>query len=88
MNTEIFIPMYYMVLLTTAVFLLSTIIRFKDVLVDKGHSGSELMKIPLPTSANDLMKQADRTKSSAFNLPYLYKWLYRRYAYKSTYMAS
>ena len=72
MNTEIFIPMYYMVLLTTAVFLLSTIIRFKDVLVDKGHSGSELMKIPLPTSANDLMKQADRNLANLFEFPILF----------------
>ena len=51
MNAEIFIPMYYMVLLTASVFLLSTIIRFKNVLIDKSHSGSELMKIPLPASA-------------------------------------
>ena len=60
MNIEIFIPMYYMVLLTTAVFLLSTLIRFKNVLVDKSHTGSELMKIPLPESAAQITKQADR----------------------------
>ena len=59
MNAEIFIPMYYMVLLTASV-LLSTIIRFKNVLIDKSHTGSELMKIPLPASTEQITKQADR----------------------------
>ena len=65
MNAEIFIPMYYMVLLTASVFLLSTIIRFKNVLIDKSHTGSELMKIPLPASAEQITKQADRAHQLA-----------------------
>ena len=72
MNVEIFIPMYYMVLLTTAVFLLSTLIRFKNVLVDKSHTGSELMKIPLPESAAQITKQADRNLINLFELPILF----------------
>ena len=72
MNAEIFIPMYYMVLLTTAVFLLSTLIRFKDVLVDKSHTGSELMKIPLPASAAQITKQADRNLINLFEFPILF----------------
>ena len=72
MNVEIFIPMYYMVLLTTAVFLLSTFIRFKNVLVDKSHTGSELMKIPLPESAAQITKQADRNLINLFELPILF----------------
>ncbi len=72
MNAEIFIPMYYMVLLTTAVFLLSTLIRFKNVLVDKSHTGSELMKIPLPASAAQITKQADRNLINLFEFPILF----------------
>ena len=72
MNVEIFIPMYYMVLLTTAVFLLSTLIRFKNVLVDKSHTGSELMKIPMPASAAQITKQADRNLINLFEFPILF----------------
>ena len=72
MNAEIFIPMYYMVLLTGTVFLLSTLIRFKNVLVDKSHTGSELMKIPLPASAAQITKQADRNLINLFEIPILF----------------
>ena len=72
MNAEIFIPMYYMVLLTGMVFLLSTLIRFKNVLVDKSHTGSELMKIPLPASAAQITKQADRNLINLFEFPILF----------------
>ena len=72
MNAEIFIPMYYMVLLTGSVFLLSTLIRFKNVLVDKSHTGSELMKIPLPTTAAQITKQADRNLINLFEFPILF----------------
>ena len=72
MNAEIFIPMYYMVLLTGTVFLLSKLIRFKNVLVDKSHTGSELMKIPLPASAAQITKQADRNLINLFEFPILF----------------
>ena len=72
MNAEIFIPMYYMVLLTASVFLLSTLIRFKNVLVDKSHTGSGLMKIPLPASAAQITKQADRNLINLFEFPILF----------------
>ena len=72
MNAEIFIPMYYMVLLTASVFLLSTLIRFKNILVDKSHTGSELMKIPLPASAAQITKQADRNLINLFEFPILF----------------
>ena len=48
MSTDILMPMFYMVVLTSVVFLFNVLIRLKDVLVDKGHTGSELMKIPIP----------------------------------------
>lgn len=72
MNAEIFVPMYYMVLLTASVFLVSTLIRFKNVLVDKTHTGSELMKIPLPASAAQITKQADRNLINLFEFPILF----------------
>jgi hypothetical protein len=72
MNAEIFIPMYYMVLLTLSVFLLSTLLRFKNILVDKSHTGSELMKIPLPSSAAEITKQADRNLANLFEFPILF----------------
>ena len=72
MNAEIFLPMYYMVLLTASVFLLSTFIRFKNVLIDKSHTGSELMKIPLPASAAQITKQADRNLINLFEFPILF----------------
>ena len=72
MNAEIFLPMYYMVLLTASVFLLGTLIKFKNVLVDKSHTGSELMKISLPGSAAQITKQADRNLTNLFEFPILF----------------
>jgi hypothetical protein len=72
MNAEIFKLMYYMVLLTLSVFLLSTLLRFKNILVDKSHTGSELMKIPLPSSAAEITKQADRNLANLFEFPILF----------------
>ena len=72
MNAEIFVPMYFMVLLTASVFLLGTLIKFKNVLVDKSHTGSELMKISLPGSAAQITKQADRNLTNLFEFPILF----------------
>ena len=72
MNTEIFIPMFYMVLLTFVVSLIGTIVRFKNVLIDKNHSGSEMMKFSLPSSATEITKQADRNLTNLFEFPILF----------------
>ena len=72
MSTDILMPMFYMVVLTSVVFVFNVLIRLKDVLVDKGHTGSELMKIPIPSSANDLIKQADRNLINLFEFPILF----------------
>ena len=72
MNTEIFIPMFYMVLLTFTVSLIGTIVRFKNVLIDKNHSGSEMMKFSLPSSATEITKQADRNLTNLFEFPILF----------------
>ena len=72
MNTEIFIPVFYMVLLTFTVSLIGTIVRFKNVLIDKNHSGSEMMKFSLPSSATEITKQADRNLTNLFEFPILF----------------
>ena len=72
MNTEIFMPMFYMVLLTFTVSLIGTIVRFKNVLIDKNHSGSEMMKFSLPSSATEITKQADRNLTNLFEFPILF----------------
>ena len=72
MNTEIFIPMFYMVLLTFTVSLIGTIVRFKNVLVDKKHTGIEMMKFSPPSSATEIIKQADRNLTNLFEFPILF----------------
>ena len=51
------------------VFLFNTIIRFKDVLIDKGHRGSELYGLSLPSSASNITKQGDRNLVNLFEFP-------------------
>ena len=72
MNAEIFIPMFYMVLLTFIVSLIGTIVRFKNVLIDKKHSGVEMMKFSPPSSASVIIKQADRNLTNLFEFPILF----------------
>ena len=79
MSTEIFLPIFYMLILTSAVFLFNTIIRFKDVLIDKGHRGSELYGLSLPSSASNITKQGDRN---------FYKWILRSITHKSFILCS
>ena len=64
MNAEIFVPMFYMVLLTFTVSLVGTIVRFKNVLIDKKHTGIEMMKFSPPSSASVIIKQADSIKQN------------------------
>ena len=72
MNAEIFVPMFYMVLLTFTVSLVGTIVRFKNVLIDKKHTGIEMMKFSPPSSASVIIKQADRNLTNLFEFPILY----------------
>ena len=72
MNAEIFIPMFYMVLLTFTVSLVGTIVRFKNVLIDKKHTGIEMMKFSPPSSASVIIKQADRNLTNLFEFPILF----------------
>ena len=72
MNAEIFVPMFYMVLLTFTVSLVGTIVRFKNVLIDKKHTGIEMMKFSPPSSASVIIKQADRNLTNLFEFPILF----------------
>ena len=72
MNADIFIPMFYMVLLTFTVSLVGTIVRFKNVLIDKKHTGIEMMKFSPPSSASVIIKQADRNLTNLFEFPILF----------------
>ena len=72
MNAEIFVPMFYMVLLTFMVSLVGTIVRFKNVLIDKKHTGIEMMKFSPPSSASVIIKQADRNLTNLFEFPILF----------------
>ena len=72
MNSEIFIPVFYMVLLTFSVSLIGTIARFKNVLIDKKHTGIEMMKFSPPSSATEIIKQADRNLTNLFEFPILF----------------
>ena len=72
MNAEIFVPMFYMVLLIFTVSLVGTIVRFKNVLIDKKHTGIEMMKFSPPSSASVIIKQADRNLTNLFEFPILF----------------
>ena len=56
MGTEIFLPMFYLVLLTTVVFLLATSLRLKEIYLDKilnkkGLDGEEFRHPPFETGS-------------------------------------
>ena len=69
MSTDIFIPIYYMLGLTSLVFLFYTAIRILDVAVYKKHSAEDLMTIPTPGNASNLIRQAERNLANLFEFP-------------------
>ena len=69
MNTDIFIPIFYMLGLTSLVFLFYTIIRIMDVAIYKKHKAEDLMKIPTPGSASALIRQSERNLANLFEFP-------------------
>ena len=71
MNTEIFLPIFYMLCLTIVVFLFSTLIRLKEIyLNDKSNavSGSE-HKHPPFHQGSDTLKNAQRNLANLFEFP-------------------
>ena len=71
MNTEIFLPIFYMLCLTIVVFLFSTLIRLKEIyLNDKSNavSGSE-HKHPPFHQGSDILKNTQRNLANLFEFP-------------------
>ena len=74
MDTQIFLPMYYMVWLTTAVFLFSLTIRLKEVYLNKGEAAvdGEEHRHPPFTTGSMLLKNAQRNLSNLLEFPILF----------------
>ena len=68
MISEIFLPMFYMMLLTLIVFSLSLSLRLKEIYLDKKVSGEEHRHPPFDQGSN-LLKNAQRNLSNLFEFP-------------------
>ena len=68
MISEIFLPMFYMMLLTLIVFSLSLSLRLKEIYLDKKVSGEEQRHPPFDQGSN-LLKNAQRNLSNLFEFP-------------------
>ena len=71
MNTEIILPMYYLMLLTVCVFLFSTSIRLKEILLNKNVSGEEHRHPPFDQGSR-ILKNAQRNLTNLFEFPVLF----------------
>ena len=79
MNTEIFLPMFYLMLLTLGVFLFSTSIRLKEIFLNKTVPGEEHIHPPFDKGSR-ILKNAQRNLSNLFEFPILFYvvciWIY------------
>ena len=71
MNTEIFLPMFYLMLLTVCVFLFSTSIRLKEIFLNKTVSGEE-HRYPPFDQGSKILKNAQRNLTNLFEFPILF----------------
>ena len=71
MNTEIFLPMFYLMLLTVSVFLFSTSIRLKEIFLNKTVSGEEHRHPPFD-QGSIILKNAQRNLTNLFEFPILF----------------
>lgn len=71
MNTEIILPMFYLVLLTAGVFLFSTSIRLKEIVLSKTVSGEEHRHPPF-NHGSRILKNAQRNLANLFEFPILF----------------
>ena len=73
MLTEIFLPMYYMMLLTVAVFLFSTCIRLKEIYLNKASvvDGEEHRHPPFD-HGSIVLKNVQRNLANLFEFPILF----------------
>ena len=71
MNTEIFLPMFYLMLLTVVVFLFSTSIRLKEIYLSKSVVGEEHRHPPFDQGSR-ILKNAQRNLANLFEFPILF----------------
>ena len=68
MSTEIFYPMYYMLLLSLAVFLFTTLIRMKEIYIDKTSPGEDFRHALFPDGST-ILKNAQKNHTNLFEYP-------------------
>ena len=73
MITEIFLPMFYMLLLTLIVFLFSTSLRLKEIylnkILNKSFIDPEQHRHPPFTEGSKMLKNAQRNLANLFEFP-------------------
>ena len=68
MNSEIILPMFYLMLQTVAVLLFSTSIRLKEIYYNKSVAGEEHRHPPFDQGSR-ILKNAQRNSANLFELP-------------------
>ena len=71
MNTEIFLPMFYLMLLTVVVFLFSTSIRLKEIYLNKSVVGEEHRHPPFDQGSR-ILKNAQSNLANLFEFPIVF----------------
>ena len=71
MESEIFVPMYYLMLLTVIVLLLSITVRLKEIYVNKTVVG-EAHRHPPFDEGSRLLKNLQRNLTNLFEFPILF----------------
>ena len=71
MNTEIFLPMFYLMLQTVVVLLFSSSIRLKEIYLNKNVAGEEHRPPPFDQGSR-VLKNAQRNLANLFEFPILF----------------
>ena len=71
MNSEIFMPVYQMFMLTFSVWALILILRLKAINADKSHQNSEWV-VPLFQGGSNYLTYAQRNLTNLFEFPILF----------------
>ena len=71
MNTEIFLPMFGMMILSVSVFLFSTSIRWKEIYVNRSVEGEQHRHPPFD-KGSIILRNAQRNLANLFEFPILF----------------
>ena len=71
MNTEIFLPMFGMMILSVSVFLFSTSIRLKEIYVNRSVEGEQHRHPPFD-KGSIILRNAQRNLANLFEFPILF----------------